>query len=873
MYAFRTGRPSRSPYPGDIKVRSQVLMLGLPEGADGNPKTGQQLVSTKPGDLDKVNPTDYGYSALSPLFERVQVYSRFELGYGQRVQVGETDLRYGHGIDVDASVSGMLMKGPLVTAGTPGTRDATNGVTRAVELNATLYLVNGRYVLQRDADGSFTVAKDFGSGQRCRDAIVFYSNMAGGAAYAYFAMGDDQAIWRAGPRFEQQTITVSGTPTGGLYSLQWNGFSTKTVVYNADAATVQAALREIPGLEFVSVASTGSTPNFVHTVTFTGVTSNPAQITSTDATTGGTHAIAHATTVAFQAIEWLQRVEAQTVTVSGTPAGGTFTLTYGNVSTTALAFNVGASAMQTALRLLTGLGSVEVTATGTSPDLTYTILFTGLGTDATQLSSINALTGGSTPTVAHATTKLILSATAWAIKGREFYRASNVNEVAKVNTDSDPFQEENWTAPNAFTAGDKTSAVVRMQINATGVLLIFKTDGVYVLDQAGEDTNLFPFLKNTNDATSGEALGTWLNDSYVSYGGGLYQIGFDQRIDQVGPETITTNDSDVKGPVTAVCGHDAFNLYGGLYNPDLGTSYLMKYGGWFIPPDDTARKIPVWHGSITIAFTSKITLLHKSAIGAPTGYTRMWIGFANGTYAYFILPITPNPSASAQYLFDVASEGEFYLPQFNGIFRADPKNFRAVTVTSLNASASTYAQVEYRLEPDDPYTPLGEDFNSPQKEKIAFPSTGAGRTLELKVLLLNTSSAASPLITSVGLHFQLRPALFLIHTFHVIAEDGLLLRNHVPLKIGARRIREIVKGLVGSTGLAALTLPDETTVQVSFIDYHETVAWDHAARKWRAALAVQAAEVVVTTRGTYGRLELYSYGELEAFTYSQLESL
>lgn len=102
---------------------------------------------------------------------------------------------------------------------------------------------------------------------------------------------------------EQQTVTIAGTPTGGTYVLQWtdNGGitrSTTPLAYNASGATVQAALRWLPGLEAVTVSSTGTSPNYVHTVTFTGTPGAPAQLTSVSALTGGSPTVAHATTVA-----------------------------------------------------------------------------------------------------------------------------------------------------------------------------------------------------------------------------------------------------------------------------------------------------------------------------------------------------------------------------------------------------------------------------------------------------------------------------------------------------------------------------------------------------------------------------------------------
>jgi len=102
---------------------------------------------------------------------------------------------------------------------------------------------------------------------------------------------------------EQQTITLSGTPTGGSYLLFWQNADgivrgTDPIAYNGSASIVQSALRAIPGLEAATVAATGTTPNFTHTITFTGLAANVAQITSVSHLTGGSSpAIAHATTV------------------------------------------------------------------------------------------------------------------------------------------------------------------------------------------------------------------------------------------------------------------------------------------------------------------------------------------------------------------------------------------------------------------------------------------------------------------------------------------------------------------------------------------------------------------------------------------------
>ncbi len=100
--------------------------------------------------------------------------------------------------------------------------------------------------------------------------------------------------------------------------------------------------------------------------------------------------------------------EVQTVAISGTPTGGWYALRFtdasGKTSQTApIAFDAAASDVQAALRLLPGLSSVTVTATGTSPNYTHQVTFTGRGGNVAQLTSFSALTGG-TPAITHATT-------------------------------------------------------------------------------------------------------------------------------------------------------------------------------------------------------------------------------------------------------------------------------------------------------------------------------------------------------------------------------------------------------------------------------------------------------------------------------------
>ena len=101
--------------------------------------------------------------------------------------------------------------------------------------------------------------------------------------------------------------------------------------------------------------------------------------------------------------------DSQTVSISGTPTGGTFALGYGGQITAPIAYNAAASAVQSALQALSAIGSGNLTCSG-GPLPGTPVACTFAGTLATGLKSLMAqnsggLTGGSSPavSVAHTT--------------------------------------------------------------------------------------------------------------------------------------------------------------------------------------------------------------------------------------------------------------------------------------------------------------------------------------------------------------------------------------------------------------------------------------------------------------------------------------
>ncbi|MFD9721126.1 hypothetical protein [Streptomyces sp. NPDC059076] len=97
--------------------------------------------------------------------------------------------------------------------------------------------------------------------------------------------------------------------------------------------------------------------------------------------------------------------EVQTLTVTGTPTGGTFTITWSGQTTAALPYNATAAQVQTALVALSNIapGDVKVTGNTGGP---WTLTWGGaqLGEDVAAPTTTESFTGGTSPDITIATT-------------------------------------------------------------------------------------------------------------------------------------------------------------------------------------------------------------------------------------------------------------------------------------------------------------------------------------------------------------------------------------------------------------------------------------------------------------------------------------
>lgn len=96
--------------------------------------------------------------------------------------------------------------------------------------------------------------------------------------------------------------------------------------------------------------------------------------------------------------------EIQTITITGSPDGGTFTLSYQGQTTSGIAYNAAAATVQTALEGLSSIGSGNVACTGgalpgTAVDVEFQGSLANTNVDV-MLSDGSSLTGGTSPAVA-----------------------------------------------------------------------------------------------------------------------------------------------------------------------------------------------------------------------------------------------------------------------------------------------------------------------------------------------------------------------------------------------------------------------------------------------------------------------------------------
>jgi len=171
---------------------------------------------------------------------------------------------------------------------------------------------------------------------------------------------------------EVQTLTLKAA--SGTFTMTFKDQATATLAYGITAAQLQAALEQVPTIGTGNVAVSGSVGG-PFTITFQGAlaaTNVPLLTTNANSLTPHNPQVEVVTTTpgtASPTVNEVQKVRVQNASV------GTFTLTFNGQTTSALAFNVSAATMLTALQALSNWGDTDGTVTKSGSE--YTVTFTG----------------------------------------------------------------------------------------------------------------------------------------------------------------------------------------------------------------------------------------------------------------------------------------------------------------------------------------------------------------------------------------------------------------------------------------------------------------------------------------------------------------
>jgi phage tail sheath protein FI len=270
-------------------------------------------------------------------------------------------------------------------------------------------------------------------------------------------------IWRSGLN-EVQTINVTGSPVSFSYTFYYNGtadnplgtpVSIGPITHASSVGNVQTLVDTALGAGNCTVSGsiTSLTFTFGGTLAYTNI--RPFTVNGNPVFTGGTSpAVVFATSTEGRALsalvgrarsagDWGNSIslrflklagatnEVQTVSISGTPTGGTFTLTFNGQTTSSIAYNASASTVQTALQALSTIGSGNaVVSGGPGPGTAWVVTFQGTlqHTNVPAMTATSSLTGGTSPAVAVAVTTEGVS------KGYNVYRLEVLGPSDSVNT-------------------------------------------------------------------------------------------------------------------------------------------------------------------------------------------------------------------------------------------------------------------------------------------------------------------------------------------------------------------------------------------------------------------------------------------------------
>jgi hypothetical protein len=389
-----------------------------------------------------------------------------------------------------------------------------------------------------------------------------------------------------------------------------------------------------------------------------------------------------------------------------------------------------------------------------------------------------------------------------------------------VCTAGDPLLAASWGG--AIQVGHLGSSLTYLKA-LSGEITIEKDEGVFTLNADGSNNELFPELRANVLPTNGRHATVFQDKLWFGYGDAYYRMDAAATLEPIGPERLVDLDPVMQGRSVAGAGHADWFLYLATHNPDVNTTYLLKYGTWANTDTESGFEfLDAWHGAVAHwvgKAASRVDVTYLA--GVPT----LWVGFADGSLEAAVLPVgTPNPAADDSCRF--ISQGDLYMPLHTADYPATVKSFHAVAGVGPALSASLTATVYYRPTPVSAYQSIGTAFTT-SGQRVTFPLPQTGVVLDTFTRLATTTDTLTPVLEHVALFEAIRPhspTLRLARTFTVRSADRVARRDGVVSPVPAARIRAALVAAQQAPGRVVVRLPDETINNLEAISYHEVLA-------------------------------------------------
>jgi hypothetical protein len=468
------------------------------------------------------------------------------------------------------------------------------------------------------------------------------------------------------------------------------------------------------------------------------------------------------------------------------------------------------------------------------------------------------------------------------VVGTELWAADTLNSVVRKVT-SDPKVAGSWSGP--FFIGDPSTRISALR-QTSNQLCIFKEDGgVFTLNSDGSSNDLFPGLTTTVSSDNGRTASTWLNSIWFKVGPSSYFLDMPgASLTPIGPGKLLENASPVRGDSCAFAGWGGYRAYLALYNADTATTYLLSYGNWEPKDSDQGQQVVLddqWDGSLAEWPNKRATAM---GLSGASGKDRMYIGFDNGTWAYFKLFRKPfaigidSPAETPEFTTDVS---EIVFPLHHAMFAADLKHWLGFSVFGPVMQQGDEVKLFYRLmasagapplNPTGQWIEIGEFIKNGQR--IPAPANLAGNALSLKAQLFNTNQTDTPILEVIAVHERVVPAFKRDLQFTVDANGFQTRLDGAVLRYDSERAHRTLMDFAAAPGSMAIELPDETVNEVALFGYEERLLPMQAGggRSWGVNVQVTQFRIL-TVYGIIRRLRGTRIGDLRGYKISALRTL